>query len=317
MKPLKIIKNRSDIGAGTRGSDMGVDALEIAAINAQNDFFNRHPFLDVKTHNETIYNKVNHSFAKRIAYVLEQCKRVAAKVQKTLRENYFPLVLSGDHSSALGTLAGLQKAYPKDSIGVIWIDAHTDLHSPWSTPSGNVHGMPLGAALGLDHQQLAINTLEGETKRHWQEMKNLGSHFPLLKPNQLVYFGIRDYEAQEAALLEQLPLKFFDVATCRTFGIEKCVAKALTFLESMDHLYVSFDVDVFDASTVSDGTGTPVANGFSVDEVSQILKAIFTSQKVVALEVAEINPLLDHKGNSMAESAFRVLDHVFGEVFLS
>lgn len=311
MKPIKIIKNRSDIGAGTRGSDMGIDALEIAAINAQKDFFNRHAFIDVKTHNETIYNKVNHSFAKRIAYVLEQCKRVSDATQKTLQDGFFPLILSGDHSSALGTLAGIQNAYPKETIGVLWIDAHTDLHSPWSTPSGNVHGMPLGAALGLDHKQLAINTLEEETKKHWYEMKNLGIHFPLIQPHQLVYFGIRDYEAQEATLLEDLSLRFFEVNYCRTKGVITATQEGLAYLAACDKLYVSFDVDVFDAPTVSEGTGTPVAQGFSVEEVFLLLKTIFASQKVAALEVAEINPLLDLKGNQMAESTFEILDQLF------
>jgi len=89
MRPLKIIKNRSDIGAGTRGSDMGIDALEIAAINAHNDFFNRHPYLDLKTHNETIYNKVNHPFAKRIGAVLEQCLRVREATKVVLKEVFF------------------------------------------------------------------------------------------------------------------------------------------------------------------------------------------------------------------------------------
>tara|TARA_A100001011_G_scaffold75134_2_gene77220 strand:+ start:2714 stop:3055 length:342 start_codon:yes stop_codon:yes gene_type:complete len=113
MRALKIIKNRSDIGAGTRGSDLGVDALEIAAINAKNDFFNRHQYFDLQTHNESIYNKVNNTFAKRIAFVLEQCKRVRDATEKTLLEGFFPLILSGDHSSALGTTAGIQKAFPK------------------------------------------------------------------------------------------------------------------------------------------------------------------------------------------------------------
>ena len=119
MTPLKVLKNRSDIGAGTRGSDLGIDALEIAAINSNSSFFNRHPYLDIKTHNETIYNKVQSSTAKRINFVLEQCSRVARAVEDTLHKGYFPLVLSGDHSSALGTMAGLKRAYPTQKIGVI------------------------------------------------------------------------------------------------------------------------------------------------------------------------------------------------------
>ena len=138
MNPIKIIKNRSDIGAGTRGSDMGIDAIEIAAINTENDFFNIHPYIDIQTHNETIYNKNKNTFAKRINFVCEQCERLREGVKKELQKGFFPLILSGDHSSALGSLSGIQKANPDKEIGVIWLDAHADIHTPYSTPSGNI-----------------------------------------------------------------------------------------------------------------------------------------------------------------------------------
>jgi arginase len=118
-RSIKLIKNRSDIGAGTRGSDMGIDAIEIAAINKGSEYFNNLPFVDVKTHNETIYNKDRNSFAKRIEHVLQQCTCVAKTVENTLLENYFPLVFSGDHSSALGAISGIKTAY-------------ADLHSPYT-----------------------------------------------------------------------------------------------------------------------------------------------------------------------------------------
>lgn len=311
MRALKIIKNRSDIGAGTRGSDLGVDALEIAAINAKNDFFNRHQYFDLQTHNESIYNKVNNTFAKRIAFVLEQCKRVRDATEKTLLEGFFPLILSGDHSSALGTMAGIQKAFPKEKVGVIWIDANTDLHSPLSTPSGNVHGMPLGAALGLNNEQLAINDYDQDSLKNWEAMKKLGVYQPLLEPQQLVYFGIRDFETEEAVLLKGLKLKYFSVEQCRKKGIENCAKKALSHLAQMDKIYVSFDVDSFDAELVSNGTGTPVSNGFLVEEISMLLHVLYSSQKMIALEVSEINPLLDHKGNSMAEEVFSIISQLF------
>ena len=127
---IKLLKNRSDIGAGTRGSDLGIDALEIAAINSNNDFFHRHLFEDIITHNETIYQKNTNSFAQRIEHVAEQCNRVCDAVADSLQKNFFPIVLSGDHSSALGTISGIKKAYPNKKLGVIWIDAHADIHSP-------------------------------------------------------------------------------------------------------------------------------------------------------------------------------------------
>ena len=165
---LRIIKNRSDIGAGTRGADMGIDAMEIAAINSGNDFFNRAPYIDVKTHNETIYNMVRNSFAKRIGFVVEQCNRVADVVKETLLKNEFPLVLSGDHSSALGTISGIKAANPKSRLGVVWIDAHADLHIPNTSPSGNVHGMPLAAALQEDNAEMKTNSPDDETIASWK-----------------------------------------------------------------------------------------------------------------------------------------------------
>ncbi|HEU4791619.1 MAG TPA: arginase family protein, partial [Flavobacterium sp.] len=177
-KVIKIIKNRSDIGAGTRGSDMGIDAIEIAAINKNSDYFNEYEFEDVKTHNESIYDKYRSSVAKRIEHVVEQCTRVNNAVKNSLTNNYFPLVLSGDHSSALGTISGIKAAYPEQTVGVIWIDAHADLHSPYTTPSGNIHGMPLAAALGDDNLDCQVNDVAKDTQEHWNEMKNIGIDGP-------------------------------------------------------------------------------------------------------------------------------------------
>lgn len=168
---IRIVKNRSDIGAGTRGADMGIDAMEIAAINSGNSFFNRAPYIDVKTHNETIYDMVRNSFAKRIGFVVEQCKRVSDIVEKVLLEKEFPLVLSGDHSSALGTISGIKAAYPKGRLGIIWIDAHADLHTPYTSPSGNVHGMPLAAALQEDNIGMKRNDPDKETSASWEQLK--------------------------------------------------------------------------------------------------------------------------------------------------
>ena len=164
---IKIIKNRSDIGAGTRGSDMGIDAIEIAAINQNNDFFHRHSFVDVKTHNESIYHKNTNNFAKRIEHVKEQCQRVSDAVKETITSGNFPIVLSGDHSSALGTISGIKASNPDKTIGVIWIDAHADLHSPYTSPSGNIHGMPLAAAMNLDNIVAKINEPGEITAQQW------------------------------------------------------------------------------------------------------------------------------------------------------
>ncbi len=309
-RTLKLIKNRSDIGAGTRGADLGVDAIEIAAINQGNDYFNRFPHEDVETHNESIYNKVKNSFAKRIEDVYEQCTRVSKSVKKNLQNNYFPLVLSGDHSSALGTISGVKAAHPDKVLGVIWVDAHADLHSPYTSPSGNIHGMPLAAAIGDDNLDSEINEVGRTTEKYWNAMKNIGIKGSKVAGKHVVYFGVRDTEEPEIKQMAKLGIKNYRVDEVRYRGLETCTTEALTRLAECDILYVSFDVDSMDCDLISRGTGTPVSRGFDQYEIMGIINEIVNSRKVVCLEIVEVNPLLDTKGNKMAETAFEVLDNV-------
>ena len=307
---IKIIKNRSDIGAGTRGSDLGVDAIEIAAINENNDYFNRFDFMDVQTENESIYNKVNNSFAKRIKSVYNQCSRLSDAVQSTLSEGNFPLVLSGDHSSALGTISGVKAANPDKRVGVIWIDAHADLHSPYTSPSGNIHGMPLAAVLSEDNLDCQINDVKGDTKKYWTAIKNIGVEGAKVLPEDVVYFGVRDTEEPEDKQISKLGIKNYMVHEVRYRGLDNCVTETLDMLSNCDMIYVSFDVDSMDCDLISYGTGTPVSKGFDQYEIIAIINKLVASQKVISLELVEVNPLLDMQGNKMAETAFEVLDAV-------
>jgi len=306
---IKLIKNRSDIGAGTRGSDMGIDALEIAAINVDNDFFNRHSYTDVKTHNETIYQKNNSSFAKRIEHVAEQCERVCDAVAETILQNYFPIVLSGDHSSAIGTIGGIKKAYPTKTIGVIWIDAHADLHSPYTSPSGNVHGMPIAAVLNIDNLDFKINEVSDQTIHYWNTLKNIGTEGPKLSFNNIVYFGLRDFELAEQAFIHAQSISNYTVEQLRQEGLQHILESIIHKFKDVDYLYISFDVDSMDCDQISYGTGTPVKSGFLPEEINQILFEFVQTKKVICLEIAEINPLLDNKGNKMAETAFQILSN--------
>jgi arginase len=311
---IKLIKNRSDIGAGTRGSDMGVDAIEIAAINQNNDYFNRHLFQDVETHNETIYNKNTNTFAKRIEHVVEQCQRVADAVCENLEKGFFPIVLSGDHSSALGTMSGIKKALPHQQIGVIWLDAHADLHSPFTSPSGNIHGMPLAAALGFDNLDCKINEPGDITIGHWNNLKNIGIPAAKIVPEHLVYIGVRDYEAAEKYAIEQNKIKHIKVEELRFRGLATCIQEAIHQLANCDFIYISFDVDSMDCDNISYGTGTPVPQGLLPEEILQIFDLFLATNKVGCIEFTEVNPLLDNKGNKMAETAFQVLDHISNKI---
>ena len=315
-RTIKLIKNRSDIGAGTRGSDLGIDAIEIAAINNNSDYFNQFEFEDVKTHNESIYDKNRSSSARRIEHVVEQCTRVCNAVKKNIEGNYFPIVLSGDHSSALGTLSGVKAAYPEQNIGVFWIDAHADLHSPYTSPSGNIHGMPLSAALGNDNLSCQNNEVPAETQQHWEDMKNIGHKGPKILAENLIYFGVRDTEEEEDQQIETLHIKNYKVDEVRYRGLEKCVTEALSKLSHCEVLYISFDVDAMDCDMISYGTGTPVPKGFDQHEIIAIINQIIQTQKVVCIEFVEVNPLLDTKGNKMAETAFEVLQAITSELVL-
>ena len=309
-KTIKIIKNRSDIGAGTRGADMGVDAIEIAAINEKNDYFTQYEFEDLETENESIYNKVNNSFGKRIEQVLNQCTRLSDAVQRNLEDNNFPLVLSGDHSSALGTISGLKAANPDKRIGVVWIDAHADIHSPYTSPSGNIHGMPLAAALSEDNLACKVNDISDDTKEYWNAMKNIGCQGAKVIASDVVYFGVRDTEEPEEKQIEELGIKNYMVHEVRYRGLEVCVNETLATLAECDMIYISFDVDSMDCDLISYGTGTPVPKGFDQHEIVAIINQLVASKKVASVEFVEVNPLLDFKGNKMAETAFEVLDAV-------
>lgn len=313
---VKLIKNRSDIGGGTRGSDIGVDALEIAAINQGSDYFNQFTFEDVKTHNETIYDKNRNTFAKRIEFVLEQCTRVSYAIKRTLEAHFLPIVLSGDHSSALGTISGIKAMYPHKTLGVVWIDAHADLHSPYTSPSGNIHGMPLAAALGIDNLKCQINHVIPETQQHWEEMKHIGIEAAKIDPEHLIYFGVRDTEEAEDKQMAEFNIKNFRVDEVRYKGLEACVERALTQLANCDMIYISFDVDSLDCDLISNGTGTPVSKGFDQYEVIAIINQVIASRKVICIEFCEINPLLDTKGNKMAETAFEVLEQITSSLVL-
>jgi arginase len=309
-KTIKLIKNRSDLGAGTRGADMGIDAIEVAAINNKNDYFTQYESIDLETENESIYNKVNNSFGKRIKQVYRQCVRLSDGVHSVINENKFPLVISGDHSSALGSISGIKAANPDKRLGVVWIDAHADIHSPFTSPSGNIHGMPLAAALSEDNIACKINEISEDTYKYWSSMKNIGCEGAKVLASDVVYFGVRDTEEPEEKQMEELGIKNYLVHEVRYRGLEVCVNEALLSLSECDMIYVSFDVDSMDCDLISYGTGTPVPKGFDQHEIIAIINQLIASKKVSCLELVEVNPLLDLKGNKMAETAFDVLNVV-------
>jgi arginase len=305
IKPIKLIEVKSEIGAGTRGSSMGVDAIKIAALDFGSNFFKKFKAVEVQNENHLLLEPVVNDYAKRVKGVFSLNERLANEIKKTLLNDEVPIVLAGDHSSALGTISGIKMAYPKKRIGVIWIDAHADLHTPYTTPSGNMHGMPIACVLGEDNKERQQNKPDDETIEYWEKLKALGGISPKINYNDLVYIALRDFEPQEEFLIKKNKVRVFNLQEIRKKAVERVAIESLNYLDHCDLIYVSFDVDSMD-SRISSGTGTPVPNGITEKEAGNLIYYIMRSKKIVCFEMVEINPTLD-KENLMAENAFEIL----------
>lgn len=305
MRNIKIIEVRSEIGAGTRGASLGVDAIKVAALDFMSSLFVNIPTEVIPDENRLLYEPVESPYAKRIKGIHTMYERVSQSVNETLKSGLFPIVLAGDHSTAGGTIAGIKIAKPKGRLGVIWIDAHADMHTPYTTPSGNMHGMPLAASLGEDNIEHKTHKLDGNTVEWWNKIKNLGKIQPKILPEDIVFIGLRDYEKEEEALLKKYNIKVIPVQEVRKKGVEHIVRQTLLHLSNCEDIYVSFDVDSLDSS-ISRGTGTPVSNGLREREAEDILATLMQNHKICCFEITEVNPTLD-KENLMAEIAFNIL----------
>jgi arginase len=305
MRNIKIIEVRSEIGAGTRGASLGVDAIKIAALDFMSNFFVNFSSDVIQTENHLLYEPIESPYAKRIKGVYAMYERITDSIINTKKSGMFPIVLAGDHSTGGATIAGLKMANPKRKLGVIWIDAHADLHSPYTTPSGNMHGMPLALSLADDNQSMGIHNVDAPTAEMWDKLKNIGSISPKILPEDLVFIALRDYEAEEEAIIKKNNIKVITVAEVRRKGVAQIVRQALLALNHCDDIYISFDVDSLDSS-ISRGTGTPVANGLKEREAEDLLASLVQNRKVCCLEITEVNPTLD-KENLMAEIAFNIL----------
>jgi arginase len=305
MRELKIIEVKSELGAGTRGASMGIDAIKIAALDFGSRYFKKYKSVEVPDENHLLLESVGNQFAKRISGVLTVVERISEEVSKSLKNQEFPILLSGDHSCAAGSISGIKKAFPKARLGVIWIDAHADLHSPYTTPSGNLHGMSLAIVLDEDNVDSKINKPDQETLNYWYQLKNVSNISPKINYEDLVYIALRDFEAAEQYLLKKHMVKNFTTAEIRKRGVERVAIDALQYLDQCDMIYVSFDVDSLDSS-ISKGTGTPVANGITEKEAGNLVSRLMSHKKVCCFEIVEVNPTLD-KENLMAENAFEIL----------
>lgn len=307
---ITFLINKSEITAGTRGASLGPDAIITAARKKGSYVFSDNKIEEIRNWNELLNNPVKFPYAKRIVGLLNVYEELNSKISSLLKSEAFPLVLAADHGSAGGTISGIKSAFPDKRIGVVWIDAHADIHTPYTTPSGNLHGMPLASVLDIDNLECKINDIDAETEKYWNKLKNVGGVSKKINSEDLVYVGVRDTEAGEEAVMKSFGIKSIEVDEVRKKGPSEIIKMITDQLKDCDLIYVSFDVDSMDPNLTSHGTGTPVPNGITPAEAKDLLVQLAENPKTVCIEVVEVNPCLDEKKNTMAEVTLELVEAV-------
>lgn len=309
-RDITLLINRSEITAGTRGASLGPDAIFTAARKNNNSLFVKYQIEEIKDFNYLLDSPTNYKFAKRIDGLLSIYNELNEKVSSLLLKNRFPLILAADHGSAGGTIAGIKTAFPTKRIGIVWIDAHADIHTPYTTPSGNIHGMPLATVLNEDNLPCKLNDLSEETIQYWEKLKHVGGVAPKVNAEDIVYIAVRDTEDQENKIIDRLQIRNYAVEELRAKGIPVVINEIEAKLKDCDIIYVSFDVDSMDPDLTSYGTGTPVKNGLHPNEANELLTLLAKNKKTSCIEFVEVNPCLDEKVNKMAEVTLDLVESV-------
>ena len=299
---VNIIGLPMDLGADRRGVDMGPSALRIAGLKSKLENLgytvidSGDVFIQIMEKQKVVNPKL-----KYLNEILRTGKTLAAKVEKTLDKGHFPLCIGGDHSMAIGSIAGVSSYCRKNKLklGLIWIDAHADMNTDKTSPSGNIHGMPLASSMGLGNDKLI----------------NICGFSPKLKPENCAIIGVRSIDGPEKENIKNLNPTVYTMADIDKLGIHRVILKVLKqFKEKVDHLHVSFDLDSVDPS-VAPGVGTPVPGGLSYRETHLLMESIADCGCISSLEVSEINPILDDK-NKSAVFATDVIASIMGQRIL-
>ncbi|MDB4336139.1 arginase family protein [Synechococcus sp. AH-603-M21] len=323
LEGISLVEVDCDLGAGKPGAGAGIELLKNAAKHQQ-DLRNISESLiaeirgeQAQSANAATAGKSTTPHARHIRTIAEVMHDAAELVCSTLQQGSFPLVLAGDHSTAASTIAGIRRAHPQSRLGVIWIDAHADIHSPFTTPSGNMHGMPLAIACGHDNLSEAINDPDPVTRQLWKDLQDLhGLESAAIAFRDLIYVGVRDTEAAEDVTLVNHLIPVISTEEVRGGGAIQAANRCLSHLAEVDLIYVTFDVDAMD-STICKGTGTPVPGGLWAHEAILLLRTLLSDPRVCCWEICEINPYLDEL-NTLAELSlgiFRAGLEVLGQRF--
>ncbi len=302
MRPISVIGVPLDLGGGRRGVDMGPSAVRVADLNKRLASLG-HSVEDVGNVPVTIpetqhYGDPKSRFLKEIVSV---CQHLAQLVESCLDQGRLPLILGGDHSIAIGSLAGVAKYFHalNQKVGLIWFDAHSDFNTPESSPSGNIHGMPLATVVGVGPEELT----------------HLFGICPKVQPQNAVLVGIRDVDPREKELLTSSAVRVFTMRDIDEKGMRSTVEEAIKYASRQTAGFVvSWDMDFIDPA-YAPGVGTPVKGGASYREAHLAMEMIADSNKLLALELVEVNPVLDHM-NTTANLGVELILSALGKKIL-
>ncbi len=291
-----------DLGQQRRGVDLGPGAIRYAGLHQAlrrlgldvTDLGN----LSVADRNEAaVLSTSNHEGGKlrHLPGVLAALRNIYAATDNAIQNSVTPIFLGGDHSLSLATISAITK---HRSVGVLWVDAHGDFNTVDTTPSGNIHGMPVAALQGRGHPDLV----------------NLGHAGRKLQPNQIVMIGIRDLDRAEQLALSESGIKVYTMRDIDEHGIAAITREALTRLSQFEHLHISLDMDAIDPQEAP-GVGTPVPGGLTFREAHLLCELVAESGDLGSVDVVEVNPILD-EGNKTSELAVALISSLFGKSIL-
>jgi len=295
QRPVAIIGAGLDLGQGRRGVDMGPSAIRYAGLDVRLRELGREvsDWGDVRAPAPETTDEGSPD-CRYLVPIKEACERVAVLVEDAVNQSHVPLVLGGDHSIAMGTLGGMAKACGAGAV--LWIDAHGDLNRPATSPSGNVHGMPLAAAFGAAGDRFASDV------------------YPVPSVTRAALVGIRSLDPGERDLIRELDVRVFTMSEIDRQGVERVLAEALEFLSGTPFLHVSLDLDAVDPM-FAPGVGTPVRGGLTYREAHLALELVSSAGVLDSLDVVEVNPILDRE-NETAKLAVELVASALGKRIL-
>ncbi|MFD1360936.1 arginase [Lentibacillus salinarum] len=293
---MSIIGVPMDLGQNRRGVDMGPSAIRYAGVveRLENLAYHIADLGDVPVSRPDSKDNVQEGNLRNLKQVADSNQQLAKMVTQEIHKNRFPLVLGGDHSIAIGSMAGIAKHY--DNPGVIWYDAHGDLNSGDTSPSGNIHGMPLAVSLGIGHEKLT----------------NILDYTPKVKAENIVIIGARSLDPGEKELIREQGITVYSMHEIDRLGMSQVMAKAIDYLKQRtDGVHLSLDLDGLDPDEAP-GVGTPVIGGLSYRESHLAMEMLSEADILTSAEFVEVNPILDDQ-NKTATLAVGLIGSLFGE----